>query len=220
MRLAEALAHRRRLPLRHRHDGVELARLEAAQHGGGGAAAHPLDVVVDRPAVGGLGVLAARRRRRRRCPSRWRWPRSPPCGPRASGRPAPPRSSRPCRRAPCARRCWRRSSGCRWRRSSARLLPFSVILSGWFESPSANWTCPAASACTTLAPPPGTTKSGRLEPLLLEELLLGRHQVLAVDKGGDAMGGGEGLDHPLGRLPAAGPIASCRLPRRPRPPCS
>ncbi len=43
-------------------------------------------------------------------------------------------------------------------------LPFSVTLSGWFESPSANWTCPAARACTTLAPPPGTTKSGVRTP--------------------------------------------------------
>ncbi len=43
-------------------------------------------------------------------------------------------------------------------------LPFSVILSGWLESPRANRTCPAASACTTLAPPPGTTKSGVLTP--------------------------------------------------------
>ena len=43
-------------------------------------------------------------------------------------------------------------------------LPFSVILSGWLESPSANCTCPAARAWTTLAPPPGTTKSGVLTP--------------------------------------------------------
>ena len=43
-------------------------------------------------------------------------------------------------------------------------LPFSVIFSGWLESPSANIACPAASACTTLAPPPGTMKPGRLSP--------------------------------------------------------
>ena len=37
-------------------------------------------------------------------------------------------------------------------------LPFSLIFSGWFESPSANIAWPAARACTTLAPPPGTMK--------------------------------------------------------------
>src|SRR2546430_6872424 len=42
--------------------------------------------------------------------------------------------------------------------------PFSVIFSGWFESPSANIACPAASAWTTLAPPPGTMKPGTLTP--------------------------------------------------------
>jgi len=43
-------------------------------------------------------------------------------------------------------------------------LPFSVIFSGWLESPSANMAWPAARACTTLAPPPGTMKLGTLTP--------------------------------------------------------
>ena len=37
-------------------------------------------------------------------------------------------------------------------------LPFSLILRGWFASPRANSACPAARACTTFAPPPGTMK--------------------------------------------------------------
>ena len=43
-------------------------------------------------------------------------------------------------------------------------LPFSVIFSGWFESPSANIACPAATAWTTLAPPPGTMNPGTVTP--------------------------------------------------------
>src|SRR4030095_4456943 len=43
-------------------------------------------------------------------------------------------------------------------------LPFSVIFSGWLESPSASTAWAATSACSTLAPPPGTMKLGRLSP--------------------------------------------------------
>src|SRR5262245_7660286 len=77
-------------------------------------------------------------------------------------------------------------------------LPFSVILSGWLESPNANRTCPAANACTTFAPPPGTTKSGVLSAFFLEELLRGGHQMLAIDEGRDAVRRTDGLEA-LGR---------------------
>jgi hypothetical protein len=56
-RAAEAFLHGGGLPLRHRHDRVELARLETAEHRRGGAAPYPLHVVVHRLAVRRLRVL-------------------------------------------------------------------------------------------------------------------------------------------------------------------
>jgi hypothetical protein len=42
--------------------------------------------------------------------------------------------------------------------------PISVILSGWFESPSPNMACPATTVWLTFAPPPGTMKLGTVTP--------------------------------------------------------
>ncbi len=42
--------------------------------------------------------------------------------------------------------------------------PFSVALSGWFESPRPNIAWPAVTAFTTRAPPPGTMNPDALTP--------------------------------------------------------
>ena len=68
-------------------------------------------------------------------------------------------------------------------------LPFSVILSGWLESPSANMHLPRGQGLDDLGAAARHDEVGSLEPFLLEELLLRRHQVLAVDEGRDAVRG-------------------------------
>ena len=73
-------------------------------------------------------------------------------------------------------------------------LPFSVIFSGWLESPSANMRLPRGEGLHHLGAAARHDEARQADALLLEELLLRRHQVLAVDEGRDAVRGGDRLE--------------------------